>query len=208
MDSVRDLGIHVDSDLSFRSHVRHVVKSSKRLINLCFKMFTSCEQDTFISFYKLYVISVITYGSPIYSLVSVSNINEIEKIQKYFTKRLYLRLYPNTLIPKYADRLGLFHLVPLEFQLIKIDLVVLYRFANGILEVPGVNVLRSHHLPARLQITSLRTTLCRSFYLHRTIMIWNKFLSYKQFSSIAQFKSFIDTLSLDRVCKGSALKAL
>ena len=105
-----------------------------------------------------------------------------------------IKRIPNTLFPKYADWLGLFHLVPLEIKLIKIDLIILYRIASGVLEVPGVNVnlLRSHHLPGRLQITSLRTTLCGSFYVHRTSMIWNK---YKQLSSIAQFKSFSDTPS-------------
>ena len=97
---------------------------------------------------------------------------------EYFTKRLYLRLYPKTLIPnnKYADRLGFFRLDPLEIHLIKKDLYILYRLVNGILEVPGVNVLRSPRLPASLQISSVRTTLYRSFYLHRTIMIWKKYL--------------------------------
>ena len=99
MDSVRDLGIRVDSDLSFRSPVRYVETTSKSLINLCFKMFTACRTETFLSFYKLYVLPVITYGSSIYSLVSVSN----------------------TLIPNYADRLGFFRLDPLEIHLIKKD---------------------------------------------------------------------------------------
>ena len=73
-------------------------------------------------------------------------------------------------------------------HLIKKDLCISYRLTNGSLEVPGVNVLRSPRLPARLQISSVRTTLYRSFYLHRTIMIWNKYLSYKHFASFGQFK--------------------
>ena len=194
MDSIRDLDIQVDSDLGFRSHVRYVSKTSKRLINLCFKMFTACHLDTFLSFYKLYVLPIIAYNSSIYSLVSISNINQLEKIQRYFSKRLYIRLYHKTLIPNYVDRLALFHLDPLEVYLIKKDLCILYRLSNGPLEVPGVNVIRSPHLPARLQISSVRTSLYRSFFLHRTIMIWNKCLSYKNFASFGQFKSFIDEL--------------
>ena len=63
-------------------------------------------------------------------------------------------------------------------------------------------------LPARLQISSVRTTLYRLFYLHHTIMNWNKYLPYKHFDSFGQFKYFIDELHLLPVCKGSVLKAL
>ena len=63
MDSIRDLGIQVDSDLGFRSHIRYVSTNSKRLINLCFKMFTACHVDTVLSCYKLYVLPIIAYNS-------------------------------------------------------------------------------------------------------------------------------------------------
>ena len=49
-------------------------------------------------------------------------------------------MYPKTLVPKYAGRLGLFQLDPLEIHLIKTDLCILYRLISGVLEVPGVNV--------------------------------------------------------------------
>ena len=98
--------------------------------------------------------------------------------------------------------------VQIQIPLIKKDLCIFYRLINGTLEVPGVNVLCSPRLPARLQISSVRITLYRSFYLHNTVMIWNKYLSYKHFASFGQFKSFIDELHLLPVCKESALKAL
>ena len=160
-----------------------------------------------MKFYKIYVFPKVTYCSSIYSLISVNNIDQIEKIQKYFTKRLYLRLYPKTAIPKYSDRLVLFKLDLLEIHFIKRDLCTLYRLVNNILEIPGLHLPRSTRLPNRLQVPSVRSTADRSFYLHRTIMIWNKFLSYTQFTSFVQFKSFLNTLHFDSVYKGSALKA-
>lgn len=204
---VRDLGVRVDSNFSFQSHVHYVNTSSKRLINLCFKMFASSSLEVFLNFYKIYVIPVIMYCSSIYSLISVQNISRIEKIQKYFTKRLYARLYPKMPIPNYNDRLVVFQLKPLEALLIKSDLCILYRLLNGSLVVPGVSVSRRDRLPGCLQVSSVRTTTSRSFYLHRTIMIWNRFFSYKQFESYAHFKSFIDDLNFIPVYRGNALKA-
>ena len=118
-----------------------------------------------------------------------------------------MRLYPKTAIPKYSDRLILFKLDLLEIQLIKRDLCILYRLVNNVLVVPGLHLPRSTRLPNRLQVSSVRSAAYRSFYLHRTIMIWNKFLSYAQLTSFCQFKSFLNTLHFDGVCKCSALKA-
>ena len=48
----------------------------------------------------------------------------------------------------------------------------------------------------------------KSYYLHRTLMIWNKYISYKQFESLAHFKSFVSTLPFLTMFNGCILKAL
>ena len=141
------------------------------------------------------------------SYSSVYTVNQIEKIQKYFTKRLYIRLFPNTIIPNYSYRLGLFQMDPLEVRLIRIDLCFLYCLLVRDIVVDRVSVLRSPRLPGRLQITSVRTINRRSFFIHRTVMLWNKYFSYNQFTSLSQFRSSVNNLPLIQICKGSAFKA-
>ena len=94
-DSFRDLGLEVDSSLSFKVHVQNIRVLCYRLINLCFKYFIIREPAPFIRFYRVYVVPIVIYCSSIYVFVSISNIKNVERIQKYFTKRLYARIHPN-----------------------------------------------------------------------------------------------------------------
>ena len=92
----RDLGVIIDADLKFDLHVHHVVVSSFRLINLLFRIFSLDSVNLYLKFYAAYVIPAILYCSPLYSESSVRNMNAIESIQKYFTRRLYSRVHPQT----------------------------------------------------------------------------------------------------------------
>ena len=78
---------------------------------------------------------IIFYGIPIYFTNSRGCISRIEKIQKYFTKRLFLRLNPHQIVPKYDDRLTLFKLFPLEASCVASDLSLLFKILNKTIDV-------------------------------------------------------------------------
>lgn len=87
----RDLGVIVDQDLSFVSHVQQVYTRCIRLINILFKVFNTEKPDLYLKFFKLYVIPIFMYCSQIYSLPNLSLRRKIEKLQRCFTRRLYNR---------------------------------------------------------------------------------------------------------------------
>ena len=61
VDTIRDLGLIVDSDLKFRPHVESVKTRSLRLIGFLFKTFHSKLPLLYIRFYFCYIIPIIDY---------------------------------------------------------------------------------------------------------------------------------------------------
>ena len=101
--SVCDLWVYryIDNKLSFHSHVHYVSDwvHSYRLITICFKLFKKKKIDLsvlYFKFYKIYsyILPKIICCSSIYCIaVSSNNINQIEKIHKYLTRKLYYRMF-------------------------------------------------------------------------------------------------------------------
>ena len=48
----------------------------------------------------------------------------------------------------------------------------------------------------------------QTFYVHRTTILWNRYLSYVDLTSLAHLKSVLSKQSLSSSVKGSAIKAL
>ena len=150
------------------------------------------------------MLPIIVYCSSVYSSTSITNINQLEKIQRYFTTRLYFRMYPKSAKISYNNRLSLFHLEPLESYLYKIDLHNMYRILHGDLSVPSVKVSYSSLRPNRLCVSKVCRALRRSFYVHRTITLWNRYLSYADLCSLTHLKSILSQQTFDSFLKGSA----
>ena len=102
---VCDLGILVDDCLTFEQHALYVKKKCYRLINLMFKIFHSHDAHLYILFYTTYIFPIIDYSSFIYALNTVRNTDCLERISRYFTKRLWCRIHTTTIAPSYPVRL-------------------------------------------------------------------------------------------------------
>ena len=191
----KDLGVIIDSSLNFKYHVNKVRLSCYRLINLAFKVFAATQPSVYIKFYNTYVVPVIDYCSPLYVNISASNAAQIEKIPRFFSRRLYRRLYPSKPVPSYSVRLKLFGMQSYGSRSKIIDLTVLYRFINGSLVIPGIELIRSLHKPGRFLLSRPLSSLERSFFIHRTLTLWNKCLSCSRFVSFNEINKHISSPS-------------
>ena len=198
-------GVVIDSSLSFSLLVQKTRLSCYRLVNICFKCFALRDPSPFLKFYKTYVLPSINSCSSIYALSSVSNINSIEKVQKYFTKRLFVRVFPSKLVPDYASRLSLFGLEPLEILLIRTDLN-LFKLIRCIYSVPDLNFQFSAHSNGRLLVSRVRTTKRREFFVSRVITFWNQYVSHCTYPSLSEFRLYLSTLHFDSSLRGVAFK--
>ena len=136
VDSFRDLGLIVDSDLKFRRHVQFVRTKSLRLIGFLFKAFHSNLPSLYVKFYLSYILPIIDYSVIFYIGPLKSPLRILEGIQHVFTRRLFVRCHHSYSLPPYEERLKMFGLNKLLLRIKVIELVTLYKLSRGIVIGP------------------------------------------------------------------------
>ena len=161
----------MDKNLSFREHVCELKLKALRLIAMLFKSLSSKSQRLYLFAYLTYILPLVEYCSVFYSKNSATNIKVIEKIQKLFTRKLYIRLYRSTshlIIPSYCDRLKLFYLPTLESCSTKADLLTLYKIIHNHISVPLFRIIFSSRHKQRITLRPVRLSLYRNSFFHRS----------------------------------------
>ena len=177
--TVRDLGILVDDNLKFNSHINEIIKRSNQRANLIHRTFLSRNKSSLITAYKVYVRPLLEYNSIIWSPSQIGLINNIESVQRSFTNRL-----PGFNNLSYADRLLYLNLQSLEHRRLFYDLVTCYnivynRIANvfdDFFTFSHNPSSRGHHL--RLSLPLVKTNSHKFFLSSRVIKPWNSLSSH------------------------------
>ena len=98
------------SDETYTEHVSKVAQRG-RLIGQCFRAFQSRDPRFLVRVYRTYVLPILNYGPPVWSPHLRQEVNELESVQRRFTRRLAgLRGYSN------GERLRNLSLLSLESQ--------------------------------------------------------------------------------------------
>jgi len=114
VDSVKDLGITVDSELKFGKHIGNIVAREHARANLIHKCFFSRDAQTLMRAFIVYVRPLLEYGSCVWSPHFKSDIDRIESVQCRFTKRS--RFLNNMSYRRYSQRLMTLGLETLEVR--------------------------------------------------------------------------------------------
>ena len=91
VDSIRDLGVMVSSDLDFDDHIVTTVNSARILVNSIFRCFIVRKSEFYIRLYVSLVIPKILYCCPVWIPHKIKHIRKIEAIRSYFIRRLRIR---------------------------------------------------------------------------------------------------------------------
>lgn len=124
----KDLGVLIDSSLSFREHIKDVVKRACAVVFMLFRNIKCSDVKLLLRLYKSYVVPILEYCSPIWSPGLKKDITALEKVQHLFTRLLWIRMMPPGKhevpmpMPSYCERLKLFSLNTLENRRILADL--------------------------------------------------------------------------------------
>jgi hypothetical protein len=125
--------------------------------------------------YRTYILPILDYCSPIWSPYKLADIDLLESVQRYFTKRL-AGLYD---VP-YSTRLVRCGLSTLEERRIKTDLALCYQIINGLVALDFASFFKSdtnrrtRGNTQRLLLPKLAHNKTRSnFFSLRTVPIWN-----------------------------------
>jgi len=110
VNSVKDMGIMINSDLKFDHHLAVVARGNKlgNLIHKCF-----CSRDTLLKVYVTYVRSLLEYASIMWSPYTFKFTCPVESVQRHFRPTKHL---PGCGRFIYSDRLTTLGLESLEIQ--------------------------------------------------------------------------------------------
>lgn len=151
VDSIRDLGIVMDSQLSFKPHYESIVGKAFRnlgFINRISKPFT--KPVTLKVLYFSFVRSVLDFGSIVWNPYYRDHVNRLEKVQRKFIKILN---YRNNVNMEYRDSLCHYNLLSLEDRRTLSDITFLYKILNNLIDSPAIlskiNFIVKARLPAR-----------------------------------------------------------
>ena len=172
--SVRDLGIIIDGLLSFDNHIDTVCSKEASRLGKFFKAFASRDIDFLVAFFKTYVRPVVEFGSIIFNPQKNCATNQIENIQRRFTKRL-----PGMYEKTYRERLAALDLETLELRRLKTDLIFCYKLVHLLVDINAETffTFASNHYSQRrshrLLMPRYRPNVRKWFFAVRTVNVWN-----------------------------------
>jgi len=158
LDSVNALGAIVDCPLTFADQMSSIISKAKQRIFLLFKSFKSRDVLLFLFAYKTYILPLLDYCSVIWNPYKLYDIDRIENVQRYFTKRLDGMCSLN-----YQDRLIQCSLTSLELRRLIEDLIMCFKIVHGLIFLNFNNYFisdnasktRSHNFKIRLILLSV-----------------------------------------------------
>ena len=168
-----DLGISFDPNLKFKTHI-YEVKRAKQRAALIHRSFLSRNIYNLVRAFKIYVRPLVEYAPQVWSPYQILLINQVEGIQRIFTKRL-----PGLANLSYTDRLSLLKLQSLEHRRLLFDLLMCFKIVRGytglsfddFFSFSKVTSTRGH--PLKLVIPLTKTNHSKFFFSSRVIPIWN-----------------------------------
>ncbi len=127
VESVRDLGVLMNANLSFDQHIETIAKGANVTANLILRMFKCKKHDFMMQMFNTFVRPKLEYASQIWNPHYANLVNRVEKVQRKFTKRLPER----SLRISYNQRLLSLKCSTLELRRLHLDLIFLYKILHG-----------------------------------------------------------------------------
>lgn len=174
-NQIRDLGLHYSNTLNFSEHAQFTVAKAKKVNYMLHRLFDSTKAKVIL--YKTCTRPIMEYCSMVYSNANHSNTQELERVQRSFTRHI---LGPASGL-NYSSRCQVLSLDPVWLRRLKINLSLLYDIIHGRIHSPGFAPklrqptkydIRNTQLTIRVQKS--RTSLRSNFFLNRYANIWNK----------------------------------
>ena len=124
-DQCKDLGILISRNLKPSTHCNAIATKAYRIINMLFRCFNNCDVQVLLKCYVSYVRPILEYSSTVWSPCLMRDIDKIESVQRYSTRRLFARAHLKEC--SYKIRLLHLNLDPLELRRLKYDLIMVFK---------------------------------------------------------------------------------
>ena len=175
-DELRDLGVIISSDLSWKSQISSVVTKARSFAAWVLSVFKSREPEVMMTLHKSYVRSQLEYCSLLWHPQSIDDIEAIEGVQRTFTSKIMGLGHMN-----YWERLKALNLMSLQRRRERYVIIMMWKIINGV--VPNDMKIEYHHnerLGIRASLPSMFTgcrqrvrTLYDSSFAYIGPNLWN-----------------------------------
>ena len=130
-----DLGLKRTSDFKYDVHISSIVAKSSRSAGMLLRALSTRNELFMKKLFVAYIRPMLEYASAVWNPSSVGMVQDIERVQRRFTKRLRgLRVL------SYEDRLTYLHLDKLEDRRRRDDLIIVFKFLHGLLAIDAANI--------------------------------------------------------------------
>ncbi|XP_069184905.1 uncharacterized protein [Procambarus clarkii] len=129
---VKDLGIIMSDDLTFKEHNQANIATARKMIGWITRTFKSRDPITMVVLFKSLVLSRLEYCSVLTSPFRAGEIAEIEGIQRTYTARIDAIKHLN-----YWDRLKALQMYSLERRLERYQIIYTWKILEG--QVPNLH---------------------------------------------------------------------
>jgi hypothetical protein len=171
---LRDLGVLVDSRLTFSSHINAIVSKAHIRANQILRCFLSRDRFVLTKAFVTYVRPLVEYCSTLWNPFHINLINKLESVQRSFTKRL-----AGLSNLSYDERCRHLGLERLELRRLHSDLIYCFKIINGLtclspndfFDVSYNSITRGHSLKLIVPVSRVDCRL--HFFSIRVINVWN-----------------------------------
>ena len=174
-DTIKDLGVHVSSDLSFDTHINTNVKATQQIAAWTLRTFKSRSKFILKVLLQSLVVAKIEYASVVWCPFDKKNIDLIESIQRRYTSQMFeyqtwdeeLQMYVCNV--DYRQRLKDLKIYSLERRRERFAILYVYRTLIGLLDFQwfevflerGIRVQPKYNQKATVKVRRIRH---RSFF--------------------------------------------
>jgi hypothetical protein len=191
--SAKDLGVILDSNLSYDQHITHVISSCFSKLSQINRVKDSFDEHTLKLIITSLVFSKMLYCSTVWSNTSAGNINKLQSIQNFASKivtnsKKYDRVTP---------LLRQLNWLPVKQMLYVKDAVLTYKCVNGLVPLYlSEKLTKRSNIHSRytrnhdsLNIPMFRTATGQRTFQYRAASIWNNLNNQlKSHTSLKKFK--------------------
>ena len=193
-----DLGVAVTDQLSWGTHIKELCAKANKVLGLVKRICGRdiCDVQSRQVLYTTLVRPIVEYAAQLWSPYTATHRGLLEQIQRRATK--FILNYPPREVT-YVDRLTQLNLLPLETRREIQDLVLVFKFKNGLINTnfsPFLSPVAPHYRTRNFDplnfkpLSSHRQDYYTNSFFPRSVNQWNTLPSViKHSSSLHQFKN-------------------
>lgn len=193
---IRDLGILIDSKLTFNNHIDHIVKNSMKMLGFIKR---NCKDfkgtGASITLYNTLVRSQLEYAAAVWNPSYKTHIVRLEKVQRNFSRFIAHKSRDCPYRSDYSGRLSHFNMLSLEKRRKLLDLTTLYNISNNNYDCSEL----LGHLNFFVPRPSARDSCRRTFDTARSNTNLGKFSTFNRMMSLYNDIAY-DSVNLDLFC--------